>query len=732
MKKITKVLSLSALVALATGTTALTSCSGSLSQAELDELVKTIIIDNDGAKVSNDFKLPSYVSNGKDLVKIQWHSSNESLLTFKYVEDDPDTKDVDESLEEATAVVVQPTDQLTEVTYYAVLTSGSKTANSDTFKVRIEKAISAEETFKKFYDTCAEKNTMDIAGYVQVKAGKSVYNGKEQCSLFIQEENGHGGFYAYNCYLSATEYDALQVGDYVKVTGQTSSVYNGIYEACYGDVEVDSTKKNAEVANKVVDLTADLKAGNDILYKQNQIAKVEGAVVSSITAADKFTSTSGKYSSTMQNVLKVTIGDAEYSVVLMEGVTPFADAATKTLFDAIIGKVSVADSVNIKGVICGTAFIVTSADDVTVAQAGELTDEQKADKVLAVEAKKFASSYSTDATVTLAEGVTAAVKEGTTATTVVVSGSTVTITPADAKEDVVLVLSYTLNGQAYTKEVTLSTQKPVVLENVTIIDGNNFSTITTATFSSNVAKYTKDGVDFLAFNKKTDTSEYATMLLNDSKGIAKILIDVSGTYENLKVYAGTDNTGTLITATSATGTNGKVWTYILPASATQVYVENPTTYYVNIYSIAVYNGSSADLPDVPETPSTPEVPEGALKATIGRLSSVANATKFTDETVNMADYTTIDVENVISSIVVNRADQTSPDTVYFGASDFRFYAGAQMVITLADGYKAHSINIVKTEGDGTVVISEDGKTITITATAKLKITSIEVIYTTAE
>ena len=89
-----------------------------------------------------------------------------------------------------------------------------------------------------------------------------------------------------------------------------------------------------------------------------------------------------------------------------------------------------------------------------------VSDETKANKVLTDEAAKFEAKYSANATVTLAEGVAAAVKEGTTATTVAISGSTVTITPADTKENVVLVLSYTLKGQAYTNEVSFSTELP--------------------------------------------------------------------------------------------------------------------------------------------------------------------------------------------------------------------------------------------------------------------------------
>lgn len=488
MKAFKKVLSLGALVALATGTTVLTSCgSKTLSEEKLQELAKTIVIQNEGQKVSNDFKVPSYVSDGKVNVKLVWHSSNDNLLSFKYVEDDPATKDVDESLEDATAVVTLPTDKLTEVTYYATLESGSNTAQTDSYRVRIEKAINAEDTFKKFYDTCASKNTMDIAGYVQVKSTLSSFNNKTQCSLFIQEENGYGGFYAYNCYIEEAAYKALKIGDYVKITGQTSSVYNGIYEACFGNIEVDSSKNNAAVANKCVDLTADLTAGNDILYKQNQIAKVDGVVVSELSSG--FKSETGKYSSTMQTLAKFTINSKEYTAVLMEGTTPFADAATKNLYDAILAKIHVGDTINVKGVICGSSFIVTAADDVTFVKASELTDAEKAQKALDSAKKKFAEFYRGDATITLGDGITAVVKSGSTAK---VENGKVVITPTDEEVEVVVTLTATSGSESKSEDVTFKTKKPAA---VIIPDDALKTSITVGTSVKNKDCSTEESVD---------------------------------------------------------------------------------------------------------------------------------------------------------------------------------------------------------------------------------------------
>ena len=76
MKKI-KFMTIGALAAaLATG--ALASCNGG-SSVDVDALAKQIIITNDRSKVSDDFKLPAYVSDGKNNYKLTWTSSNTNL-----------------------------------------------------------------------------------------------------------------------------------------------------------------------------------------------------------------------------------------------------------------------------------------------------------------------------------------------------------------------------------------------------------------------------------------------------------------------------------------------------------------------------------------------------------------------------------------------------------------------------------------------------------------------------
>ena len=159
----------------------------------------------------------------------------------------------------------------------------------------------------------------------------------------------------------------------------------------------------------------------------------------------------------MQTLAKFTINSKEYTAVLMEGTTPFADAATKTLYDAILAKIHVGDTINVKGVICGSSFIVTAVDDVTFVKASELTDAEKAQKALDSAKKKFAESYKANTTITLSDGITAVVKSGSTAK---VENGKVVITPTDEEVEVVVTLTATSGSESKSEDVTFKTKLP--------------------------------------------------------------------------------------------------------------------------------------------------------------------------------------------------------------------------------------------------------------------------------
>lgn len=81
--------------------------------------------------------------------------------------------------------------------------------------------------------------------------------------------------------------------------------------------------------------------------------------------------------------------------------------------------------------------------------------ENTPDVKLAENAALFAASYANGATITLTKGVTAAIKEGTTASSVTIANGVVTIAPTTTEEAVTLVLS--VDGK--TREITFTTKK---------------------------------------------------------------------------------------------------------------------------------------------------------------------------------------------------------------------------------------------------------------------------------
>ena len=71
------------------------------------------------------------------------------------------------------------------------------------------------------------------------------------------------------------------------------------------------------------------------------------------------------------------------------------------------------------------------------------------------------------------------------------------------------------------------------------------------------------------------------------KKINRVIIDVYGKYNNLKVYAGTDATGTEIKNPATGSGTGTTYTYMMN-DADSAFILNPSSYNVDIYSVTVY------------------------------------------------------------------------------------------------------------------------------------------------
>ena len=538
MKKIKFMTIGAVLAALATG--ALTSCNGGKGSVDVNALAKQIIITNDGNKISDDFKLPSYVSDGKDNYKLTWTSSNTSLLTFEYSVDDPATADYDESLDDVKAKITRPEDKLTPVEFYATVTVGDKSAKSETFSVRINKAISPEEEFKGYYDNAASKPTATVSGYVLAKSATSIYNNKTQCCIYLASDTyPDGAWFAYNVYIEDADYAKLTVGSYVTVDGNTVQPYNGVIEACYGTVAVDTTKSLTaeQVEAKRKNITAAVMDANQTLekslfYTQSNLVELNGAKIKTVSKEQN--TTAGKYLSTEQTVFTVEVYGKEMNVILQQGMTKFEDAATKTLFDALVAKAKLGDYVSIKGILYGyQSIIITSVDDLTV----ETAKPAWATVDEAVEKVEIAEIYNDNAEVTLpaADGdvqITWAFEGNPTAASI--SSGKLVVVPTATAEKVVLVGTYKLG---------------------------NFET---------VVKYEFNTLALTATQKATRASEeVATLLAKEYTNSNKIALEANAKYSGTTLsYEVTEGSSIAAIVNGALYLNGTAGTVKVKVTAT--------------------------------------------------------------------------------------------------------------------------------------------------------------------
>lgn len=335
-------------------------------------------------------------------------------------------------------------------------------------------------------------------------------------------------------------------------------------------------------------------------------------------------------------------------------------------------------------------------------------------------------------------------------------------------------------------------------------DSTNFKSTSTVTFNEGVVENTKFPQEF-TFNKKSDSTT-AAMTVNNENGVAMIQAEVYGKYDNMKLYAGTDDKGTEVKATSSEK-NAKgdavIYTYVLPANTKAAYFVNPSAHAVQMYNIWVYEGTTIQQPKaetvdyeklldtasklfkgnyleaaevtltegvtaavkdgttattvtiadgkVKINPTKDEtvtlvltagdkkkeitfaciiksenpVPSDAKSATISYTKPSANTNVNLDASI--ADYFSSDL---FASIQVKKG--TSDSTyVLASSSSFRLYANTEMVITAAEGKEFYNVEFTTAEnknGPYIVKVSEDHKTITIIASAQVRLTEIKVYY----
>ena len=131
-----------------------------------------------------------------------------------------------------------------------------------------------------------------------------------------------------------------------------------------------------------------------------------------------------------------------------------------------------------------------------------------------------------------------------------------------------------------------------------VIDPSNFNSVPEV--------ITRDVVENTKFPQEFDIKPDGFLISNNISDITKIEVYVYGTYDNLEMYAGLNDQGTKITATSTESGDGKIYTYTFDGTTDEFFLVNPSTYTVNVYSITIYytgerTGTTNETP-LPEEP----------------------------------------------------------------------------------------------------------------------------------
>lgn len=244
-------------------------------------------------------------------------------------------------------------------------------------------------------------------------------------------------------------------------------------------------------------------------------------------------------------------------------------------------------------------------------------------------------------------------------------------------------------------------------------DSTNFKSTSTVTFNEGVVENTKFPQEF-TFSKKSDSTT-AAMTVNNENGVAMIQAEVYGTYDNMKLYAGTDDKGTVVKATSSEK-NAKgdavIYTYVLPANTKAAYFVNPSAYAVQMYNIWVYEGTSIQQPKA-ETVDYDKLLDTASKLFKGTYLEAAEVTLTEGVTAAVKDGTTATTVTIADGKV--KINPTKDETV-------------TLVLTAGDKKKEITFGVTKSENP----VPSDAKCATISYTKPAANTNVNLDASVAD
>lgn len=137
-------------------------------------------------------------------------------------------------------------------------------------------------------------------------------------------------------------------------------------------------------------------------------------------------------------------------------------------------------------------------------------------------------------------------------------------------------------------------------EGALVSNVSNVQSITPANFSSTLPGVTMTNV---VENSKFKDSEFTiskstgSILFTNENGISMIVAKIYGTYDNMKLYVGSDTTGTLVSAVGSTyneSDKSTTYTYVLPSGTKSAYFANTSNYAVQAMNIDVYTGATTN------------------------------------------------------------------------------------------------------------------------------------------
>ena len=287
----------------------------------------------------------------------------------------------------------------------------------------------------------------------------------------------------------------------------------------------------------------------------NEDAKV---IRGDFNLVDKYLGCDLTWTSSNENVAKITKGEGTYKVIITR-----PDKDTDVTLTATSGKYTKEFKITVPAI-----------DVSEIAGAYTFANNKKTLKTGSYDLEAKATYSGKEATIAWA------VDEAQASIAKVENGKLV-ITATAEKTTITLKATFTYNNATSIKKYSVVAYDSPLGNPVLTVTPENFKTATGIKMDK-VVENTAHPDEFTMSKQGSYMTAYST------KDIKQITIEVFGKYDNLKVYAGGSATGDAITSTSETISNGKKYTYQFAAGVNQFYIENPSDYAVQLFSLSVY------------------------------------------------------------------------------------------------------------------------------------------------